>query len=105
TGSVPADGASLNPSFYDVAGVSHTVTLGSNRNLGGLTLNSASGFTFNNAGGETLTFQSNDAQASILSARGNHVIAVPVVLNSNLAVGVASDSVSITGAISGTGGL
>src|SRR5206468_2012549 len=54
TGSVPADGASLNPSFYDVAGVSHTVTLGSNRNLGGLTLNSASGFTFNNAGGETL---------------------------------------------------
>ena len=80
-----------------------SVTLGSAFTLGGVTVNSASPYTF--AGNGTLTF-SGDVSSGWTSAEGSHAVNLPISLNG--AVGfttVGNTTLTLGGTISGGGSL
>ena len=85
-----------------------TITLdGTSPHLGSLTLNSTAGYTIASGSGGTLNMDNGPAAAAITVAAGSHVIAAPVVLDSSTSVTVnnAGDTLTVSGPISGSGGL
>jgi autotransporter-associated beta strand protein len=84
-----------------------TVTLDGNRSVG--TLNFSSGFSYTIAQGTggSLTLVNGASAAQINDYNGNHTISAPVVLNSNTTIAVeqAGNVFSISGNISGVGGI
>lgn len=83
-----------------------TVTLDGSKTVGGLTLDSANGYTIASGSGGTLSLDSGASQASVIVTSGSHSITAPVALASNTVASVASGSaLSISGSISGSGSL
>jgi rhamnogalacturonan endolyase len=90
-----------------------TITLGANQTLGALVFNNTVAGTSNSysisPNGTTfgLTFDNGSAQALIDDEAGNHLIAVPVTLNSDLSASVttSTNTLTISGAIGGVGRL
>jgi autotransporter-associated beta strand protein len=92
---------------------SSTITLNANETLGALVLNntvggSSNSYTLAQSGGVGgLIFSNGTAQALIDDEAGNHLIGVPITLNSDLSVSVATstNTLTISNVISGTGRL
>jgi len=85
-----------------------TITLdGTSPHLGSLTFSSTDGYTLTSGSGGTLNMDNGASAASVTVAAGSHVIAAPVVLNSNtnVAVNNAGDTLTVSGPVSGSGGL
>ena len=96
------EGAILNTALSSPS----TVTLDGSKTVGGLTLDSANGYTVAAGSGGTLSLDSGVSQASIIVNSGSHAISAPVALASNTVASVASASgLTVSGAISGTGSL
>ena len=95
------------------AGTAGTITLdGANPSLAALTFNNTSGYTLAPGyplagGGGTLTMANGASPAAVTVAAGSHSIAVPMVLNSNtnLAVSNPGNALTISGPVTGAGGL
>lgn len=105
SGAVPngaGEGAILNKALSSPA----AITLDGSKTVGGLTLDSANGYTIAAGSGGTLSLDSGVSQASVIVSSGSHTISAPVALASNTVASVASGSaLSVSGAISGTGSL
>ncbi len=85
-----------------------TVTLdGTSPHLGNLTLGSTAGYTLASGSGGTLNIDNGPAAAVVTVAAGSHTIAAPVVLdsNTNVAANNAGDMLTVSGPVSGSGGL
>ena len=85
-----------------------TVTLdGTSPHLGSLTFSSTAGYTLASGSGGTLNMDNGPSAASVTVATGSHVITAPVVLDSstNMTVNNASDTLTVSGPVSGSGGL
>ncbi|MBC7783337.1 MAG: autotransporter-associated beta strand repeat-containing protein, partial [Burkholderiales bacterium] len=96
----PGDTAS-----FTTAGGGGTVNLDTNQSVGILSFNSTSAYTISGAG--TLGLNNGPSTPSqVTVAAGNHTVSVPVTLNAagaTVAVAGSGDSLSISGAISGSG--
>ncbi len=94
--------------FFGGAGPS-TVTMDSNRTVGGLFITNSGGLVLTNDGSTTLTL----AQSSVLGSTalvrntgGNQTIAVPLLLGTTMEVtNSGTQTLTLSGSISGTGGL
>ena len=85
-----------------------TITLdGTSPHLGSLTFSSTAGYTIASGSGGTLNMDNGPATAVITVAAGSHTIAAPVALDSstNVAVNNASNTLTVSGPVSGSGGL
>ena len=85
-----------------------TITLdGASPHLGSLTFSSTGGYTLASGSGGTLHLDNGPATASVTVAAGSHTIAVLVALDSgtNVAVNNASNTLTVSGPVSGSGGL
>lgn len=83
-----------------------TVTLDGGKTVGGLTIDSANGYTIASGSGGTLTLDSGVSQASVIVNSGTHAISAPVALASNTVASIASGAgLSVSGVISGSGSL
>lgn len=83
-----------------------TVTLDGAKTVGGLTFDSANGYTLAPGAGGSLSMNSGVSQSSIIVSSGSHAISAPVGLASNTVASVASGSaLTVSGQISGTGSL
>ena len=93
-------------SFTTQLAAPSTVTLPGSLTLGGMIFGSTNGYTISGQPAEVLTF-SNGAQPSALNVlSGHHTVTTPVVLSSTLASDIAAaSSVTLSGAVSGTGGI
>jgi autotransporter-associated beta strand protein len=104
-GSIP-DGKDAVASFLDNATQNHVVTLDAPVTVGTITLDSATQkYTLSGAGSNDITLSASSGHAAITDSRGSHEIAAPLVLVSDTTVTVASasDTLTLDGAISGTG--
>lgn len=96
------EGAILNKALSSPA----SITLDGNKTVGGLTLNSANGYTIAAGSGGTLSLNSGVSQASIIVTSGSHTISAPVALASNTVASTDSGTgLTVSGQISGTGSL
>lgn len=96
------EGAILNKALSSPA----TITLDGNKTVGGLTLNSANGYTIAAGSGGTLSLNSGVSQASIIVTSGSHTISAPVALASNTVASTDSGTgLTISGQISGNSSL
>ncbi len=94
------EGAILNKALSSPA----SITLDGNKTVGGLTLNSANGYTIAAGSGGTLSLNSGVSQASIIVTSGSHTISAPVALASNTVASTDSGTgLTVSGQISGTG--
>ncbi|MGD0465032.1 MAG: glycoside hydrolase family 44 protein [Tepidisphaeraceae bacterium] len=84
-----------------------TVTLNGNYSVGTLNFNNAKSYTISQGSGGALTLASAAGPAAINDSGGTHYITAPVVLGSSTVATVVNsgDSLQISGAISGSGGL
>ena len=85
-----------------------TVSLNGSRTAGAVSFNSAQSFTIAQGSGGSLVLDNNGATAQVTDALGSHTISAPVSLTAfGAAVNVvgASDTLSITGALSGSGNI
>ncbi len=84
-----------------------TVALNGSRTVGAITLNSSTPYTIQQGSSGTLFLDESTATAVVNDANGSHSITAPVSLSSNTNVNVvnASDTLTISGNISGTGAL
>ena len=83
-----------------------TVSLnGANPSLSGIRFDHDQSYTLALGTGGSLTFKGNGAAAVIADDNGNHTISAPMALasNANVSVAHASDTLTISGAISGSG--
>ena len=106
TGGVPGSGQDTAVFGSVLTTGAATVTLDSSRSLSslGFSTTGANSYTLNAAGGSTLTMANLVGPATISDSGGNHTVAVPVSLGSNLAVTATTNSnLTISGPISGTG--
>lgn len=93
--------------FGDAITAPSTVTLDANWTAGVVNFDSANSYTIAPGNGGTLTLNNGSAAASIVDSGGAHFITAPIVLSSNLQVNVvnAVDSITLSGNISGSGGI
>jgi hypothetical protein len=103
----PAQSAGDTANFTSAITASSTVSLTSNFSVGTINFNNAKSYTLAAGGGGVLTMDNGTSSAAITDSGGSHFITAPVVLNSPTTVTVvnAGTSVTISGAISGSGGL
>jgi fibronectin-binding autotransporter adhesin len=89
------------------AGTAGTITLDGPVSLGSLSLNNSAGYTLAAGSGGTLHANNGSGAASVTVLAGNHAITAPTVLDSSTSVTVTNsgDTLAISGAISGSGGL
>jgi autotransporter-associated beta strand protein len=96
-------------SFSDLSGrtAASTVSLNTTWSVGTLTFSSSYSYTLAPGTAGVLTMDNGASTANITDYSGAHTISAPVVLNSNTTVTVVTygDSVTISGNVSGTGGL
>ena len=87
-----------------------TVTLDGSWTIGGLTFNTTGGgsYTISRSAGDstsTLTLTGTGTSFPLTNSGGNHTIAVPVVLGTNVSVSTAAgSSLTFSGPVSGSGG-
>ena len=91
------------------AGIAGTITLdGASPSLAALTFsNSTAGYTIAAGSGGTLSMASGSGAASLTDAAGSHTIGAPLVLTGslNLAVSNPGDTLTVSGPVTGSGGL
>jgi len=101
TGGIPQN-AGDTATFGSVITAPATVTLDANESVGGVSFNNANTYTI--AGSDTLTLDNQGSGASVVVTTGSDNINVPVSLNDNAQLTVASgQALVIGGAISSTG--
>ena len=84
-----------------------TVTLDQNLSLAGLGFNTNSGasYVIGSSGGSTLTFSNTAGAATISNSGGNHTVAAPILLASNLSITASHGSIlNLVGGIGDLGG-
>jgi autotransporter-associated beta strand protein len=91
---------------FSFATSNSTISLPSTVSVGSLSFSNTNSYTLASTGG-SLTMDNGSSSATITDLSGTHFISAPVVLNSNTEVTVAnhSDSMVISGNISGNGSL
>jgi autotransporter-associated beta strand protein len=84
-----------------------TITLDGNRTVGQINFNNANAYTLAAGSGGILTLDNAGSLATITDAGGAHFITAPVTLNSSVSLDVQNptDTLSISGPISGNGGV
>jgi fibronectin-binding autotransporter adhesin len=95
--------------FHVNLGAPATVTLDGSKTVGGITFqsNGTNGFTIAPGSGGSLILNTSSGNSSILDGLGNHTISVPVTMTSNtiLDTAAATDSITLSGVVSGGGTL
>ena len=92
--------------FGNATSAPATVRLdGANPSLSAVTFNNANSYTLAQGSGGQLTLKGNGGAASVTDAAGSHTISAPVALasNANVAVTNSADTLTISGAVSGSG--
>jgi autotransporter-associated beta strand protein len=103
-GGVPnAAGAEAN--FWRTLTTSRTITLDGNKTVGKMLFDSPFGYTIIPGAGGNLILNNSANPAKITANQGNHTLAVALALASSLDATVDSGTFTISGAISGPGGL
>jgi len=84
-----------------------TVTLDGDRTVGAVTFNNSNSYTLTSGTGGTLFLDNGSSAATVTDVAGTHTISAPVGLNSSAAVAVnnSGDTLTFSGAITGSGGL
>jgi autotransporter-associated beta strand protein len=92
---------------FATATANSTVTLGSTYTAGSVSFDSSYSYTIAASAGGKLTLDNGASSATVTDYGGNHTISAPLVLNSNttLAVPTHNSTMTVSGNISGTGGL
>ncbi|MGA2442326.1 MAG: dockerin type I repeat-containing protein [Tepidisphaeraceae bacterium] len=92
---------------FSVASAPSTVTLNTGWSVGNLSFSSSFSYDLAPGTAGVLTMDNGSGTASVTDFSGTHTISAPVVLNSNTTVEVVNngDGVTISGNISGVGGL
>ena len=95
--------------FHVNLGAPATVTLDGAKTVGGITFqsNGTNGFTIAPGSGGSLILNTSSGNSSILDGLGTHVISAPVTMTSNtiLDTAAATDSITLSGVVSGGGKL
>jgi hypothetical protein len=106
SGGIPQVAGDTANFFSSITGPA-TVTLDGNRSVGTLNFNNANAYNIAQGTGGTLTMDNAGYAATIADQAGSHTIAAPVVLNSptTISVQTAGTKLTISGTLSGTGGL
>jgi hypothetical protein len=103
-GGVPnAAGAAAN--FYRTNTASRTVTLDGTRTVGTLTFNSPSSYLIAGGTGGSIVLDNTSGNAIVSVAQGSHTISTGVQLQDRADVSIDAGSLTISGAISGSGGI
>lgn len=103
-GGVPnANGAAAN--FWRTLSASRTITLDGSKTIGAMLFDSPFNYTLSAGTGGSLTFNNPGNSATITSNQGSHNINVAVQLTSNLTAGIKTNTFTMSGIISGSGGL
>ncbi len=103
-GGVPnANGAEAN--FWRTLTASRTITLDGNKTIGSMLFDSVYTYTIGPGSGGSIIFDNSGSPATLTSSQGSHVIGVDVQLASNLTAAVTTNTLKISGAISGAGSL
>ena len=101
TGGVPGAGVDTALLGTALTSGSAAVALDSNRNLSSLAFNTTGGASYTISGTNTLTLANPGGSATLSDSGGNHTIAVPLVIGSNLNVSVtAGSTLTVTGPFS-----
>jgi hypothetical protein len=107
-GGIP-DSAGISATFGTAITSPTTVNLNGNQTVGVMNFNTGESYTIaQGAGGGTLTLDNNGQAAQINDLFGNHTISAPIALTSfgvTIAAGQSTGVMTISGAISGTGGV
>ncbi len=103
-GGVPnATGAEVN--FWRTLTTNRTITLDGNKAVGKVTFDSSYSYTISPGTGGSLVFNNGISGAMLTSNQGSHYISANVQLASDLSTAINVDTVTISGNISGSGGL
>jgi autotransporter-associated beta strand protein len=106
TGGVPGNTGDTAIFGAALTGGTATVTLDSSRSLSSLAFSTTGGasYVISPSNGSTLTIANTAGSATIGDSGGNHTIAAPIILGSNLSVSVSGgNSLTIAGGISQSG--
>jgi autotransporter-associated beta strand protein len=99
-----AVGATANFTF--AIGAPETVTLDGTKTVGGLSLDSAQGYTIAEGSGGTLTLDHGASQANIIGTTGSHTVSAAVALHSSTVAAIGSGStLTVSGAVGGSSNL
>ena len=103
-GGVPnAAGAEVN--FWRTLTANRTITLDGSKTVGTMTFDSPFSYTINAGSGGSILFNNSASAATLTSSQGNHTISTSVQLISSLNATVSTGTFTISGAVSGSGGL
>jgi autotransporter-associated beta strand protein len=103
-GGVPnAAGAEVN--FWRTLTASRTVTLDGSKTVGKMLFDSPFSYTIGAGTGGSIVFNNSGSAATLTSSQGNHTISTNVQLTSNLNATISTGTFTVSGLISGTGGL
>lgn len=103
-GGVPnATGAQVN--FWRTLTANRTITLDGTKTVGTMTFDSPFSYTISPGSGGSIVFNNGAAVATLTSSQGNHTIATPVQLASNVNATVSAGTFTISGIVSGAGSL
>ena len=103
-GGVPnAAGAEVN--FWRTLTANRTITLDGSKTVGKLTFDSPYSYTISPGTGGSLVLNNSSSAATLTSNQGSHTISTGVQLASNLNAAINAGTITITGAVSGAGGL
>jgi autotransporter-associated beta strand protein len=103
-GGVPnAAGAEVN--FWRTLTANRTITLDGSKTVGTFTFDSPYSYTISPGSGGSLVINNSGLAASFTSSQGNHTIAAGMQLNTNLGAAITTGTFTISGVVSGGGGL
>jgi autotransporter-associated beta strand protein len=103
-GGVPnTSGAVAN--FWRTLKASRAITLDGNKTIGRLTFDSPYSYTISPGTGGSLIFNDSGSTATLVSSQGNHTISTAVQLSDNLSAAINAGTFTISGNVSGAGGL
>jgi autotransporter-associated beta strand protein len=103
-GGVPnTSGAEVN--FWRTLSANRTVTLDGNKSAGRLTFDSPYSYTIAPGSGGALVLNNSASAATLTSSQGNHTVAANVQLVSSLNAAINTGTFTVSGEISGNGGL
>lgn len=103
-GGVPnAAGAEVN--FWRTLTANRTITLDGSKTAGNLTFDSPHNYTIGPGTGGSLILNNSASAAGLTSTQGNHAISANVQLSSSLNADIGTGTFTISGVVSGSGGL
>ncbi len=91
--------------FFRTNTAARTITLDGNKTIGTLSFDSPNSYTISPGTGGSLTFNNSGSAATLTSNQGSHTIGVGMQLTSSLTAAINTGTFTISGALSGTGGL